>query len=155
MEYDGESKNWVVTEKMPSGVIEIWPNKARKSASGFGRPKIFQQIHACSNMKTRRASTAFTKAPTESSGCCANTSWNDSKYSANEHGSGMIVKIFGSTEPFDFAKSVYTVADCISVASDNKSALILDFFAGSGTTFHSTALLSPHSALRECNFSGP
>jgi adenine-specific DNA-methyltransferase len=37
---------------------------------------------------------------------------------------------------------VYTVIDCIRCASDSPNALILDFFAGSGTTYHATALLN-------------
>lgn len=38
---------------------------------------------------------------------------------------------------FDFPKSIYTLTRCIQLATDsNNDALVLDFFAGSGTTGH-------------------
>lgn len=44
---------------------------------------------------------------------------------------------------FPFPKSLYAVRDCLAaVCRDKKDALILDFFAGSGTTLHATCLLN-------------
>lgn len=44
---------------------------------------------------------------------------------------------------FSYPKSLYAVADCVQMATANKSnALILDFFAGSGTTLHAVNLLN-------------
>ncbi|MEM2159733.1 MAG: site-specific DNA-methyltransferase [Candidatus Nitrosotenuis sp.] len=60
--------------------------------------------------------------------------WDDKKYSASEHGTQILDKILGRRETFSFPKSPHAVADCIKVASDKKNAIILDFFAGSGTT---------------------
>jgi adenine-specific DNA-methyltransferase len=38
---------------------------------------------------------------------------------------------------FDFPKSIHTVYDCLyAVVGDRKNAIVLDFFAGSGTTGH-------------------
>lgn len=60
--------------------------------------------------------------------------WDDTKYSASEHGTRMLDKILGQGGAFQFPKSPYAVEDCIRVGTDKKDALILDFFAGSGTT---------------------
>jgi adenine-specific DNA-methyltransferase len=44
---------------------------------------------------------------------------------------------------FPFPKSLYAVRDCLAaVVRDRPNALILDFFAGSGTTLHATCVLN-------------
>lgn len=44
--------------------------------------------------------------------------------------------IFGNSEVFDYPKPTYLVKRLISIVKDNKDSIILDFFAGSGTTGH-------------------
>lgn len=62
------------------------------------------------------------------------TVWTDKKYSANSYGSKLLNNIMGS-QKFSYPKSINTVMDCIQAATNNqKDELILDFFAGSGTT---------------------
>ncbi len=68
--------------------------------------------------------------------------WGDTKYSASEYGTQILDEILGQRETFNFPKSPYATADCIKVASGKKDAVILDFFAGSGTTGHSVLLLN-------------
>ena len=60
--------------------------------------------------------------------------WDNVRYSASEHGTQLLNKILGVRETFQFPKSPHAVRDCIKTASSNKEAVILDFFAGSGTT---------------------
>ena len=64
------------------------------------------------------------------------TVWTDSMYSAKEHGTNLLSKMFKSPV-FSFPKSLYAVKDCIGIAIRNTpSSIVLDFFAGSGTTGH-------------------
>ena len=57
-------------------------------------------------------------------------------------GSG-IIKSFLREKNFDFPKSLYAVHDAIRFFVANKpNALIVDFFAGSGTTLHAVNLLN-------------
>ena len=64
------------------------------------------------------------------------TVWTDSMYSAKEHGTNLLSKMFKSTV-FSFPKSLYAVKDCIGIAIRNtQNSIVLDFFAGSGTTGH-------------------
>ena len=67
--------------------------------------------------------------------------WVGSKYDASSHGTKLLKSMFGESADFSFPKSVHAVKDTlfINVASD-KEALVVDYFAGSGTTGH--ALLS-------------
>ncbi len=68
--------------------------------------------------------------------------WDDVKYSASEHGTQVLDKILGKTSMFPFPKSWYAVADCIRVCSAKPNAIVLDFFAGSGTTAQSVLELN-------------
>ena len=62
--------------------------------------------------------------------------WTDSRYNAGTHGSSMLTKIMGTTNTFQYPKSLWTVYDMIELVHSDKNAVILDFFAGSGTTGH-------------------
>lgn len=64
------------------------------------------------------------------------TVWQDARYDANEFGTKLINKIVPKNG-FDFPKSLWTTYDCIyAAAGDKKDAVVLDYFAGSGTTGH-------------------
>ncbi|MFF9128529.1 site-specific DNA-methyltransferase [Streptomyces sp. NPDC014889] len=70
------------------------------------------------------------------------TVWNLSDYNAGAHGRQMVGKLLPGRS-FDYPKSLYAVKDALRVAvGDKPDALILDFFAGSGTTGHAVAKLN-------------
>lgn len=63
--------------------------------------------------------------------------WHDSKYSAGAHGTALLTKILGKQGTFPYPKSIHTVHDMLKmIVGNNTSAIVLDFFAGSGTTGH-------------------
>ena len=68
--------------------------------------------------------------------------WIDKKFSASEHGTQILDKLLGKREQFLFPKSPHATAECIKVASNKKNSIILDFFAGSGTTGHAVLQLN-------------
>lgn len=69
------------------------------------------------------------------------TVWDDKKYYANIFGSKLLNDII--PDKFPFPKSLYAVEDCIkAVIHDKDSAVVLDFFAGSGTTGHAVLELN-------------
>lgn len=64
------------------------------------------------------------------------TVWTDSKFDASVNGTQLLKDLVPDTV-FSYPKSLYTVVECIgSVVKEDKDALILDFFGGSGTTGH-------------------
>ena len=70
------------------------------------------------------------------------TVWNKTSHSASEHGTNLLSRIFGDNR-FSYPKSLYAVRDTINIITKNKpDAIILDFFAGSGTTLHAVNLLN-------------
>lgn len=69
--------------------------------------------------------------------------WIDSKYDAASHGTKLLKKIFGGDKLFSFPKSLYAVKDVISLFTDSEeNDIILDYFAGSGTTAHAVIELN-------------
>ena len=72
----------------------------------------------------------------------APTQWKISTHNASEYGSSLIQKILCSKR-FAFPKSLYSEVDAIRFfVADKPNALIVDFFAGSGTTLHAVNLLN-------------
>ncbi|MCI9282221.1 MAG: site-specific DNA-methyltransferase [Lachnospiraceae bacterium] len=70
------------------------------------------------------------------------TNWRIKEHSARDYGTNLIRSIF-IEKRFIFPKSLYAVRDCIDLFVRNKpDALVLDFFAGSGTTLHAVNLLN-------------
>ncbi len=79
------------------------------------------------------------------------TVWVESRYSAPDHGK----KVLGSLLPartFPYPKSLYVVEDSLRLFVANKqNAIILDFFAGSGTTAHAVMRLNKQDGgRRQC-----
>lgn len=71
----------------------------------------------------------------------AKSIWNKKTHDATQYGSYLINSIVGKR--FTYPKSIYSTHDAIQFYVANKpNALILDFFAGSGTTLHSVNLLN-------------
>ena len=65
------------------------------------------------------------------------TIWSDSKYDASANGTILLKKIFDGEKTFSYPKSLHTVKDAIKMLTDSCSGdIVLDFFAGSGTTGH-------------------
>ncbi len=77
------------------------------------------------------------------------TVWEDSRYDANVYGT-QIVKSLVSDCDFAFPKSLWNVYDCLySMVADDKDAIILDFFGGSGTTAHAVLELNKDGGKRK------
>ena len=67
--------------------------------------------------------------------------WDKETHDARYYGTELLRPIIG--DRFSYPKSLYAVADSLRyVVSEKKNAVILDFFAGSGTTLHAVNLLN-------------
>jgi adenine-specific DNA-methyltransferase len=66
--------------------------------------------------------------------------WVGSEYDAGAYGASLVQKMVNNK--FPFPKSITTVLDCLKAVVKSKDALILDFFAGSGTTGHAVMMLN-------------
>jgi adenine-specific DNA-methyltransferase len=74
--------------------------------------------------------------------------WNDPKYDASSHGTVLLQNILGERRLFSYPKSLNAVIDSIRTLLGNSEApVVLDFFAGSGTTGHAVIALNRDDGL--------
>lgn len=67
--------------------------------------------------------------------------WRIKSHDATAHGTNLLSNIIGKR--FSYPKSLYSVHDTVRFYLEHKSnALVVDFFAGSGTTLHAVNLLN-------------
>lgn len=66
--------------------------------------------------------------------------WIGSEYDSGAYGATLVKNL--TKENFPFPKSIHTVYDCIKAVIKTKDAVVLDFFAGSGTTGHAVMKLN-------------
>lgn len=80
------------------------------------------------------------------------TVWNRLRHNAGINGSHMLTTFVGDAHRFSYPKSLYAVEDTLAILTrKNKDAVVLDFFAGSGTTLHATMHLnSQDGGSRRC-----
>lgn len=80
------------------------------------------------------------------------TVWHRATHDSGNYGSTMLKAVLGESGVFAYPKSLYAVRDTLNIVTSKKpDALIVDFFAGSGTTLHATALLNSETdGRRQC-----
>ena len=77
------------------------------------------------------------------------TVWEDSRYDANIYGTQIVNSLVPDCD-FAFPKSLWNVYDCLySVVANDKDAIVLDFFGGSGTTAHAVLELNKDGGNRK------
>ena len=69
------------------------------------------------------------------------TWWDKNEYASANYGAAELKALFG-TKPFAFPKAVGLVEDCIRACTNASDALVIDYFAGSGTTAHAVINLN-------------
>lgn len=75
-------------------------------------------------------------------GSLPRTWWDKASYSARDNGTRALTDLFGSNRGFDFPKAPEAVEDCIRVLNIHNNDIVIDFFAGSGTTAHAVINLN-------------
>ena len=76
----------------------------------------------------------------EGEGTKIKTHWIGKRYNATTSGTGVLKKLLGD-KVFSYPKSLYAVLDTLKIMTSRKD-IIMDFFAGSGTTGHATLELN-------------
>ena len=156
---DGTEMNWEYTDSAfdlwwPKGfirangardepqvrVIQHLPNKVRNEiATGT----VVIDGHRADGAVIAKYASATTKSVT--------TQWDFTSHSA-EHGGTGILKALIPGRRFPFPKSLFAVEDVLQIfISENPAAIVLDFFAGSGTTAHAVMRLNRQdNGFRQC-----
>lgn len=118
---DGVQKNWHYAAPRAKDELELGKLSVREQKYGW---QVYYQLRERDSKKYK-------------------TVWTGSHLDASTHGTELLTKILNRGQAFDFPKSLYAVLQCLYASvKDNPSALIVDFFAGSGTTLHAVNLLN-------------
>lgn len=155
MEWNKEKRVWKVLEAPKRNEETLYPmgDDGKERIWSLGHETLrdgLEDIRIVSDRQERIVIQRKVRASED--GSQPSTFWDKAKYSIVENGTVLLERILGSAQAFPFPKSIYAVADCLRVAgAAREDALILDFFGGSGTTLHATALLNAEdSGNRQC-----
>lgn len=148
---DGTEMNWGVTPETLKELIDNHFVRVRKNSKGKPQPYLLHYISyvQIDAIKEGKASIEGynddgTAIVVEHEGHIVRpgTAWNIPSHNAGTYGSEILASVIGEKR-FIFPKSVYSILDDLRYFLIGKpSALIVDFFAGSGTTLHAVNLLN-------------
>lgn len=131
-----------INVKKEDGIIEVYPidPAGQESKWNFARhtvDSIKDELKAEFNTKKQEWDIIRTKYKFR-----YKSLWSDKRYSANSWGSAILNHIIPDST-FLYPKSIFNVKDSIDASlSNKKEGLIIDYFAGSGTTAHATIALN-------------
>ena len=118
---EGIQKNWHYAAPRARSEMELGKLAVREQSYGW---QVYYQLRERDTKKYK-------------------TVWTGSHLDASTHGTELLTTILGRGQAFDFPKSLYAELQCLyAVAKENTNALIVDFFAGSGTTLHAVNLMN-------------
>jgi len=144
IEWEESSKKWKIKETSRPDETEMWPIDPkgeeriwRVNPDGAKREIAEGEISVIEKAGRQEVS----KKSREPEGKKPKTLWSESKYSATSHGSKLLLDILGSGLHFSYPKSIHLITDAIRYWAD-ESAIVLDYFAGSGTTGHAVINLN-------------
>ena len=145
-EYDEEQQKYILNDVLRPDEVSVYPIKDDGSEGCwyFGVDNIVNHIDY---LKAEIQDNGiiyvyYRRRPNE--GVQPLTTWGDSKYSATEHGTDLLKKM---GIPFEYPKSIHAVEDCLRVSGCHSSAIVLDYFGGSGTTSHAVINLNKEDGV--------
>ncbi|MBI2522927.1 site-specific DNA-methyltransferase [Candidatus Woesearchaeota archaeon] len=128
-----------------TGYYEVWPiNKKRKICWRMQKESFKQLLEEKPSeykaLKDDEGNVQVFEKYRESEGTKIKTHWIGKRYNATTSGTGVLKSILGE-KIFSYPKALYAVVDTLKIMT-SKEDIIMDFFAGSGTTAHATLELN-------------
>ena len=145
MEWDKASSSWLLKEEPGNDERVLWPIDAKSEDKTWklGIDTATSSIdELCVRPDQQGQLGVYRKARIRVEGTLPRTVWDKKEYSSTEYGTNLLTDILGGAQIFSFPKSIHAVMDCLLVAGADIDALILDYFAGSGTTGHAVINLN-------------
>jgi adenine-specific DNA-methyltransferase len=151
MTWDETNSAWTDIEIPRPNEIVVWPVRTMygtmvEKVWSWGVERTKDNLSEFTAKTARDGTTQiYKKERVPAEGRLPITWWDSKFYSSNEYGDKLLSQIFSDVNiTFQYPKSPYAVIDALKAASimDKKQALVLDFFAGSGTTLNAVNLLN-------------
>jgi adenine-specific DNA-methyltransferase len=148
---DGTEMNWSLTDtafdyRWPKGYVragKATPEKPQSYIMQYILGGVIEDIQSGRATVTGKAQDGSVIAEyVEKKTVMAHTQWEIPSHNAQQNGTGLLSSLLPDRR-FPYAKSLYAVEDSLRYfVAGKKSAVILDFFAGSGTTKHAVMRLN-------------
>lgn len=138
MEWNRRQKKWLLGEQPESGEHVVYPEyEGNEYTWRLGIDTLNLRLSDVRARYLKRQKYIIEiKFRPDSEGILPKTVWDDKLFNATIYGTSLLRHIMGSSQTFDFPKSVYAVEECIRVCNTGPQDFVIDFFAGSGTTAH-------------------
>ena len=153
---NGDEGNWQVSSEnlrdlIKKGYVKLGGFSERGMAISYLKRGEIQKVESGIYEIQGHRTDGSIISDTEYRSIIPGTQWRIASHDASRHGTNLLTKVLGEKR-FSYPKSLYAEADCIRFVVANKpNALIIDFFAGSGTTLHAVNLLnSEDGGHRRC-----
>ncbi len=135
IKWNAEQKNYDLLEQISDSEDIVLPvNNGNEKVWKYGLERTASIIDEILVKKTSKGFELYRKKYLNDIGSLPRTWWDKPEYSARDNGTRALSDILGSQKVFDFPKAPKAVEDCIRVANVPEDGIVLDFFAGSGTT---------------------
>ena len=131
------------TQKTPDGYERIYPINSK------GEERVWRSSFSTGKKRAQdgeliasKSGTVYQKIDHNEKRETLFSNWTDSKFNAGTHGSNVLDDL-GLRGEFDYPKSINTVATALWAQTfADSNAIVLDYFAGSGTTGHAVLNLN-------------
>ena len=144
LEWQEESRRWIELESPKATESVIWPidTSGRERVWRYGIERTRKVLKEARVEETKDGIQVYTRKFLQTKGSLPRTWWEKAEYSARDNGTRALTDLFGTSKNFDFPKAPVAVMDSIRVSCAEDNAIVLDFFAGSGTTGHAVINLN-------------
>jgi adenine-specific DNA-methyltransferase len=139
MKWNGDLGEYDILESCNEGETVLYPidEEGTPRRWKWGLDRALSEI---SNMKVKNDRTGkmavYIKSRLNDKGILPLTIWDKSEYSSTSNGANLVKGLFGADNVFSYPKSLYAVIDSLKVLNIGENAMVIDYFAGSGTTGH-------------------
>jgi adenine-specific DNA-methyltransferase len=145
MQWNDAKDEWDILEHPHSGEEVTYPidehGLERRWKWGLDRVLSNPQEFSVKNDRNKQLA-VYVKARVNDDGMLPLTIWDKGEYSSTSQGTNLVKNIFGNLNSFSYPKSIFAVQDCLRVSNISSESIVLDYFAGSGTTAHAVIALN-------------
>jgi adenine-specific DNA-methyltransferase len=134
-----------ITLEKKKGYFEVLPINNKREICWKVQKEKFKELLSnnrseYSAIKDKKGNVQIFEKYREEDGTKIKTHWIGKRYNATTSGTGVLKELLGE-KIFSYPKSLYAVLDTLKIMT-NTGDVILDFFAGSGTTGHAVLELN-------------
>jgi adenine-specific DNA-methyltransferase len=150
------SKPWKVgTDQSGSRYVIIGPNGKRYEEEWMGEEETFRELLREGRMYFPKGGDGlprkkYYKSEREEEGQCATNWWPHDQFGHNQGASDMLANMMGTKNTFSNPKPVSLIKSLYDVANVKDDDFVLDFFVGSGTSYHSSVQLNRERINSRC-----